>query len=107
MFGSMPDAPEDAVADGALDVGRGPGVAAGGQRVLGVVEHADVDVEARQRVDERGDRAVAAALDGDRDAVVDQLDDHLVDLVAVRLVAGARRARTGPTGRRGRAGTRC
>ena len=29
MLASMPDAPEDAVADGALDVGGGPGVAAG------------------------------------------------------------------------------
>ena len=56
-------------------------------RVLGVVEHADVDVEAAQRVDERRDRAVAAALDRDRHAGVGQLDHHLVEVLAVRLVA--------------------
>ena len=42
MFASMPDAPEDAVADRALDVRRRPRVATGGQRVLGVVEDAHV-----------------------------------------------------------------
>src|SRR3954453_13999537 len=80
------DAPQDAVADGALDVGGRAGVAAGGHRVLGVVEHADVDGEALQRVDERGDRAVALPGDGPRDAAVLEVDDHLVELLAVRLV---------------------
>ena len=61
MFASMPTPHRIAVADGALDVGGGLGVAAGGQRVLGVVEHPDVDADGSQRVDERGDRAVAAA----------------------------------------------
>src|SRR5438093_692684 len=39
------DTPQDALADGALDVGGGAGVAPGGQRVLRVVQDADVDVE--------------------------------------------------------------
>src|SRR5687768_13151902 len=80
------DAPEHPVADGALDVGRRPRVPTGRHGVLGVVEHADVDVEGVQRVDERGDGAVAAALDRDRDAGVGQLHDHLVELLAVRPV---------------------
>src|SRR5688500_13460994 len=63
-----PDPPEDPVADGALHVGRGPRVPTGGHGVLGVVQYPDVDVEGAQGVDERGDGAVAAALDRDRDA---------------------------------------
>ena len=47
MTGVEPDAPQHPLADRALDVGRGPGVATGGQGVLGVVEHAHVDAERR------------------------------------------------------------
>src|SRR4051794_33250559 len=94
------DAPQDPVADGALDVGGRAGVAAGGHRVLGVVEHADVDVEALQRVDERGDRAVALPGDGHRDAAVLELDGHLVELLPVRAVPVAGQREPAPRGAR-------
>src|SRR4051812_29501776 len=66
------DAPEDAVPDSTLDVGRGPGVATGGERVLGVVEHPDVRgaLDLREGVDEGRDRAVAGAGDRERLAAV-------------------------------------
>ena len=61
-----PDAPQHPVADLDLQVGGGLGVPAGGQCVLGVVEHADAQA-AKAEVDlgdgraERRDRAVADA----------------------------------------------
>src|ERR1700722_18903008 len=57
------DAPVDLAADLALHVGRGLRVGALGERVLGVVEHPRLDADGGQRVAERGDRAVADALD--------------------------------------------
>src|SRR5690606_20538384 len=57
------DAPQDVVADGALDIGRRGRVTALGQRVLGVVEHRDLDPVARERRDEGRDRAVALAVE--------------------------------------------
>src|SRR5580693_5967149 len=54
--------PPDPAADLAFHVRGGLRVAARGQRVLGVVEHPDVDADAGQRVTERGDGPVAGAL---------------------------------------------
>ena len=54
------DAPHRRPVDFGLDVGDGTRVVAGGQRVLGVVEDADVESDGRQRVDERRQRTVAA-----------------------------------------------
>src|SRR5690242_17412197 len=48
------DAPQGPAADLALDVRRRLGVAARGQRVLGVVEDPHLDPEGAQRVAERG-----------------------------------------------------
>src|SRR5262249_11761330 len=61
-----PDAPVDPVADLDLEVSGRLGVAAGGERVLGIVEHPDPDsakaqVERRQRVAEGGDGTIADA----------------------------------------------
>ena len=44
MFASMPTPQRGLAADRALDVRRRPRVLAGGERVLGVVEHPDLDV---------------------------------------------------------------
>src|SRR3546814_19435302 len=71
------DTPQHLVAHGALDIGRRDRVATGGECVLGIVQHPDVtaglvDRVARRllvgdqsvdRVDERRDRTVAAALE--------------------------------------------
>src|SRR4051794_27482210 len=57
------DAPVDPAADLALDVGRGLGVGALGEGVVGVVQHPDIDADRSQRGAERRDRAVADALD--------------------------------------------
>jgi hypothetical protein len=92
------DAPEHAVSHSAFDVCRGSRVAARRQGVLGVVEHAHVDADARQRVDEGGDRAIAAAEDGLLDAV---------DGMVASISSSPRRCRSpssapgssGPTGR--------
>ncbi|MCO5611506.1 hypothetical protein L7F22_065759 [Adiantum nelumboides] len=79
------DAPEHLALDGALDVGRGAGVVTAAHRVLVVVEHAHVEADAGQRVDERRDRAVAAA----GDLVQVGLDAHGGDdLVGALAVAG-------------------
>ena len=75
MLASTPTPQRISVADGALDVRRGEGVATGGQRVLVVVEHPDVVAVLEENaalghlvvgqladgVDERRDRAVAGA----------------------------------------------
>src|SRR5690606_24890301 len=45
------DSPEHVVAHQALDVGGGGRVAAGGQRVLGVVQHLDADTTEPERLD--------------------------------------------------------
>src|SRR4051794_27074568 len=58
-----PDAPEDLALDGALHVGGGARVVARRHGALLVVEHPHVEPDAGQRVDERGEGAVAAALD--------------------------------------------
>src|SRR3954471_2771743 len=89
-------APQDTVADRALHVGGRPCVPAGGHRVLGVVEDADVDADGLQRVDERCDRAVAPSLDGHGDAGVGQLHHHLVELLTVRPVPVADKAQSAP-----------
>src|SRR5262249_19758940 len=57
------DAPVDLAANLTFDVGRGLGIGALGERVLGVVQHPDLDAHRGQRSAERGDRAVADALD--------------------------------------------
>ena len=63
-----------------LDVGDRGGAAARGQGVLVVVEHGELDAQARQRVDEGVDRAVALA-DGAAVLPVDeQLGGHLRDV---------------------------
>src|SRR5690606_35730582 len=78
------DAPQDVVADLALDVRRGGRVAALGQRVLRVVEHADVHAHLRDRVDERGDRAVARALERQLLAAVEHVDAQRVRALLAR-----------------------
>ena len=69
MLASTPTPQSSSSPDRALDVRRGEGVAARGQRVLGVVEHPDVEAVGPTRglepvdgVHERGDRAVAGAV---------------------------------------------
>ena len=66
MLLSMPTPQRTALcAVGQLDVRRGAGLVAGAERVLGVVDHVDRQAEAPlQRIDERGDRSVAGAFDG-------------------------------------------
>src|SRR3954467_9797320 len=59
------DAPEDGVADGALEVRRGLGVPAGRERVLVIVEAAHVDAVRPQRLAERRDRAVSGSFERD------------------------------------------
>ena len=78
MLSSRPT-PQRTVAVGRLrlDVGRRGRVGAGGHRVLGVVDDLDVDAEVvAQRVDERGDRAVALARHRLVLAVDEQLRRH-------------------------------
>ena len=71
-----PDAPDRVVVDVRLDVGRRGRVGARGHRVLVVVADADRDPELPlERLDERGDRPVAAARQLLRLAV----DEHLRD----------------------------
>src|SRR5690606_10097425 len=55
------DAPQDLVADGALDVGGGLRGGALAHRVLLVVQQAYVDADGLQRVEEGRDRTVAGA----------------------------------------------
>src|SRR5690606_26169430 len=79
------DAPEHGVLHRALDVRGGARVVTGGHGVLVVVEHAYVEPDAGERVDERRDRAVAAA----DDLVQVVLDaDGGDDLVVALAVAG-------------------
>src|SRR5699024_1637581 len=76
-------APEDPVADLALDVRGGQRVVALGERVLGVVEDAHVDLPLGQRLDEAVQRAVA-----DPGDLVLLTVHHQGDGDAVRPLAG-------------------
>src|SRR5690606_36672111 len=91
------DAPQDVVADGALDIGSLGRVTALGQRVLGVVEHRDLDPVARERRDEGRDRAVALAVERHGLTSVGELDREGVR--AVLATRGLGRAQREPTPR--------
>ena len=105
MFELIPDPPQHPVTDRALDEGGRGRVPARAHRVLGVVQHPDVDPDLGQRVDERGDRPVRAAFESDRLAAVQDLDRQVVDLVgtvdlarlpdAAQLEPAPRRVRIG------------
>src|SRR5699024_10646546 len=96
------DAPDDLVLDLALHVCRSLCVPAGGQRVLGVVQHPNVAVHPSYGVDERGHRAVALAPERVHLVAYPDVDDQLVQAVLRRRgVPRLPRARPGPRPARG------